>query len=87
MKEADDGSRRGFLRATSMMGLAAALGPATIREAFADSKSNAAQMENTMTQASAPQAADKTTIRPFQVNVPEAELTEIGQANQLDKVA
>jgi pimeloyl-ACP methyl ester carboxylesterase len=45
--------------------------------AFADSKSNTCSKENTMTQASAAQAADKTTIRPFQVNVPEAELTEL----------
>ena len=30
-----------------------------------------------MTQTSATQAAGKTTIRPFQVNVPEAELTEL----------
>ena len=30
-----------------------------------------------MTQTNAAQAADKTTIRPFQVNVPEAELVEL----------
>ena len=30
-----------------------------------------------MTLTSARQAADKTTVRPFQVNVPEAELTEL----------
>ncbi|HXM11347.1 MAG TPA: epoxide hydrolase N-terminal domain-containing protein [Terriglobales bacterium] len=77
MKEPDDRSRRCFLKASSMLGLAAAFGPATIGEAFADSKSNTAQKENTMTQTRATQAADKTTIRPFQVNVPEAELTEL----------
>jgi len=73
----DDRSRRCFLKASSMLGVAVAFGPATIGEAFADSKSNAAQKENNMTQSSATQAADKTTIRPFRVNVPEAELTEL----------
>ena len=75
MKEPDDRSRRCFLKASSMLGLAAAFGPATIGEAFADSR--IAGKEDTMTRTSAPQAADKTTIRPFQVNVPETELTEL----------
>ena len=65
-----------------MLGLAAAFSPGTNGEAFADSQSNTAQKENTMTQSSATQrgseqAADKTAIRPFQVNVPEAELAEL----------
>jgi pimeloyl-ACP methyl ester carboxylesterase len=77
MQEPDDRSRRCFLKASSMLGLAAAFGPATIGEALADSQSNTTQKENTMAQATATQAADKTTIRPFQVNVPEAELTEL----------
>ena len=75
MKEPDDRSRRCFLKASSMLGLAVAFGPATIGEAFADSKSNTPQKEEPMTRTSATQAADKTTIRPFQVKVPEAELT------------
>jgi pimeloyl-ACP methyl ester carboxylesterase len=75
MKEPDDRSRRCFLKASSMLGLTVAFRPATIGEAFADSR--IAQKEHTMTQTSATQAADKTTIRPFQVNVPEAELTEL----------
>jgi hypothetical protein len=58
-----------------MLGLAAAFRPATIGEAFADSR--IVGKEDTMTRTSATQAADKTTIRPFQVNVPEAELTEL----------
>jgi hypothetical protein len=33
--------------------------------------------ENTMTQTSGEQAADKNAIRPFHVNIPEAELTEL----------
>ena len=32
-------------------------------------------------------ADDKNTIRPFHVNVPEAELNRIAQAHQRDKVA
>jgi hypothetical protein len=32
-------------------------------------------------------AADKDAIRPFHVNVPEAELTELRRAHQRDKVA
>src|SRR5208282_3341654 len=77
MKEPDDESRRYFLKASSMLGLAVAFRPATIGEPFADSKFNAAQRGNTMTQASTTQAAGKMAIRPFQVNVPEAELTEL----------
>src|ERR1700726_4351916 len=77
MKETGDGSRRCFLKASSMLGLAVAFRPAKIGEAFADSKSNTAQKENTMAQTSATQAAGKTTMRPFQVNVPAAELTEL----------
>src|SRR5580658_5382600 len=77
MKESDDKSRRRFLKAGSMLGLVAAFRPATIGKAFADSKSNTPQKENTMTLTNATQAADKTAIRPFQVNVPEGELTEL----------
>ena len=75
MKEPDDTSRRRFLKASSMLGVAAAFGPAAIGEALADSR--IAEKEDTMTQASAAHAADKTAIRPFRVNVPEAELTEL----------
>jgi uncharacterized protein (DUF1501 family) len=77
MKESDDKSRRRFLKAGSMLGLVAAFRPATIGKAFADSKSNTPQKENPMTLTNAKQAADKTAIRPFQVNVPEGELTEL----------
>jgi pimeloyl-ACP methyl ester carboxylesterase len=77
MKEPDDRSRRSFLKGSSMLGLTVVFTPATISEAFADSQSNTSQKENTMAQTSAAPAADKTTIRPFQVNVPEAELTEL----------
>jgi pimeloyl-ACP methyl ester carboxylesterase len=65
-----------------MLGLAVAFSPGMIGEAFADSKSKTTQKENTVTQTSATQrgseqTADKTAIRPFHVNVPEAELTEL----------
>jgi pimeloyl-ACP methyl ester carboxylesterase len=82
MKQPEDGSRRRFLKASSMLGMAVAFSPATIAEAFADSKSKTTQEEDTMTQTSATQrgseqTADKTAIRPFQFNFPDAELTDL----------
>jgi pimeloyl-ACP methyl ester carboxylesterase len=82
MKQAEDRSRRRFLKQSSMLGLAVAFSPGTISEAFADSKSKTIQEEETMTQTSATQpaseqVADKTAIRPFQFNFPDAELTEL----------
>ena len=75
MKEPEDRSRRSFLKASSMLGLTVALGPATIGEAFANPQCTTFQKEGYMPQTS--RAADKATIRPFQVNVPEVELTEL----------
>jgi pimeloyl-ACP methyl ester carboxylesterase len=78
MKQPDERSRRRFLKEGSMLGLAAALSPVTIGEAFANSKSKPTQTEDTMTESSASeQTSDKTAIRPFQVNVPQTELTEL----------
>ena len=77
MKEVEDSSRRSLLKSSSMLGLAAAFLPTTIGEVFADSQSNPAQRGNAMTQAITSQTVDKTTVRPFHVNVPEAELTEL----------
>jgi hypothetical protein len=77
MKLPDDRSRRGFLKASSMLGLAVAFGPATTREAFADSKSKTTQTENAVTQTSAPQQHSEDAVRPFHVNFPETELTEL----------
>ena len=54
MKEPDDRSRRCFLKASSMSGLAVALRPATIGEAFAQSQSTTAQKENSMPQTKRP---------------------------------
>ncbi len=79
MKQPDDRSRRYFLKSSSMLGLAVAFSPATIGEAFADLKSKTTLKENTMTQASGTQRGSEQAdaIRPFHVNVPETELTEL----------
>ena len=83
MKQPEDRSRRCFLKASSMLGLAVAFSPGTIGEAFSYSKSQTTKEEDTMTQTSATQrgseqAADRTAIRPFpKVKVPEAELTDL----------
>jgi pimeloyl-ACP methyl ester carboxylesterase len=82
MKRADDKSRRCFLKASSMLGLAVAFSSATISEAFADSKFKTTAKEDNMAQTSAAQrgseqAADKTTIRPFHVNFPESDVAEL----------
>src|SRR6266446_5665083 len=81
MTERGDGSRRRFLK-SSMFSFALALSPSAIREAFAGSKSRSIQEEEDMTQSSATQLAseevnDKTAIRPFQFNFPDAELTDL----------
>jgi nitrous oxide reductase len=65
MKQPDDRSRRRFLQASSLLGLAVAFGPGTTGEAFADSQSKTIQKEDAMTQGSAAQrgseqVADKT---------------------------
>ena len=82
MKRPEDRSRRRFLKASSMLGLALALSPGTIADAFAHSKSKSTKKEVTVTQTTATQrgseqTADKTAIRPFHVKVPETELTEL----------
>jgi pimeloyl-ACP methyl ester carboxylesterase len=82
MKQPQDKSRRGFLKASSMLGLAAAFGPATIGEAFAESKSKTSPEEEMTSESSAAQqageqAGDKTAIRPFHVNFPETEITDL----------
>jgi pimeloyl-ACP methyl ester carboxylesterase len=77
MKQTEDRSRRCFLKASSLLGLAVTFSPATLSEAFANPKSDTAQKENTMTQTGATPATDNTAIRPFHVNVPETELTDL----------
>jgi pimeloyl-ACP methyl ester carboxylesterase len=71
MKQPDDQSRRDFLKASTMLGLAAVFSPGTISTAFADSK----KKENIMSQASATEHA--VDIRPFEVDYPEAVLTDL----------
>ena len=82
MTPLDDKSRRRFLKKSSMFGFVVALSPAKIVEALANSRIEAIQKENTMTQTAATQlgseqAGDKNAIRPFQVRVPEEELNEL----------
>ena len=77
MKKSDCGSRRNFLGAGSMLGLAFAFRPATAGEEFVYPQSITAREESTVTQASATQPTGKTSIRPFEVHVPTAELKEL----------
>jgi pimeloyl-ACP methyl ester carboxylesterase len=82
MKQTEDRSRRRFLKASSMSGLALALGQGTITEAFANSQFQAIQAEDSMSQTTAAQrgseqTTDKTAIRPFHVKVPETDLTDL----------
>src|SRR5437588_8256017 len=78
MKETDESPRRRFLKAGSMLGLAAAFSPRTIVEAFTNSNSKIDQMENIMTQPGGAETSERATaIRPFQFNFPDAELTDL----------
>ena len=63
MKQPGDRSRRRFLKASSMLGLAVAFRPRTTGEAFADSQFKTIQKEDTMTQSSATQRAAHGLIR------------------------
>jgi len=60
-----------------MFGLATAFYARTIRDAFADSKLASKRKENSMTQTTATQQSEKTAIRPFQFNFPDAELADL----------
>jgi pimeloyl-ACP methyl ester carboxylesterase len=77
MTQPDDSSRRGFLKASSTLGLAIAFSPATIGEAFADSKSKTTHKEDIMAHTGATQQHSVDAVRPFHVNFPETELTEL----------
>ena len=82
MTQADDRSRRRFLTLSSMFGLAAALSPRAIAGAFKDSKPRSIQEEDNMTESSAAQqssapTSDKTAIRPFHFDFPDAQLAEL----------
>src|ERR1051325_7634353 len=77
MTQPDVKTRRHFLKVSSMLGLATAFSPRTIREVFADSKFENERKENSVTQTTATQQSDKTAIRPFQFNFSDAELTDL----------
>ena len=78
MKQTDDKSRRRFLKASSMLGLAAAFSPQTIAQTFTNSKSKTNQLEEIMTPTSAAQTgAQANAIRPFHWNFSDAELTDL----------
>ena len=77
MKQPDDRSRRRFLKASSMLGLAAAFSPRTIAEAITNSNSKSSQMEDIMTQPGAAQGEQATAIRPFHWNFSDAEVTDL----------
>ena len=80
MKHAN-GTRRRFLKASSILGTAAAFEPGTIRKVFTNS--NITAEEDSMTKTIAVEehttlATDKSAIRTFQkVNFPDADLTEL----------
>jgi pimeloyl-ACP methyl ester carboxylesterase len=78
LEQPDDGSRRRFLKTSSIFGLAVAFTPGTIAEAFTKPKSGVDQKADFMTQAGAPRSqSDKTAIHPFQFNFPDADLTDL----------
>jgi hypothetical protein len=72
MKQPDDRSRRGFLKASSMLGLAVAFDPARIGEAFADAKLS----ESSATKRASEQPGN-TAIRPFHISFPASDITEL----------
>src|ERR1700726_4189426 len=67
---------RCFLKTSSMLGLAGALNPSAVSELLAASMSKSSK-EEIMAQTTASRAADKNAIRPFHVNFPAAELTDL----------
>jgi pimeloyl-ACP methyl ester carboxylesterase len=77
MTQPNNRSRRHFLKVSSMFGLATAFYARTIRDAFADSKLATKRKENSMMQTTATQQSDKSAIRPFQFNFPDAELADL----------
>ena len=67
MERLNNNSRRNFLKTSSMLGLGAAFSGGMIGEAFADSQAIAAHNK----------AIGGNGMRPFHVNIPEVELTEL----------
>ena len=82
MKQPEDKSRRCFLKASSMLGLAVTFTFSTLGEAFADAKSKSTEEESPMTESSATkrageQTTDNTAIRPFRKTFPASDITEL----------
>jgi pimeloyl-ACP methyl ester carboxylesterase len=77
LKQPEDKSRRFFLKASSMLGLAATFSPDTLDQAFAYSKPSNPVKENAMAKSAAAPAADNSAIRLFHVNFPESELADL----------
>jgi pimeloyl-ACP methyl ester carboxylesterase len=77
MKQPENRSRRFFLQASSMLGLAATFSPATLNGAFAGSKPDTAKEENSMAQTGAALGAGNTAIRPFHKTFPATDITEL----------
>src|SRR5258708_7309476 len=82
MKQTDDRSRRRFLKASSILGLAAAFSPRTIAEAFTNSNSKTNQMESIVTQTNASQLSseqspNKAAVRPFHWSFSDAEVADL----------
>jgi pimeloyl-ACP methyl ester carboxylesterase len=77
MKQPENKSRRFFLQASSMFGLGAAFRPATLSEAFAGLKPATPQAENAMAKNGAAPGAGNTSIRPFHMNFPPTDITEL----------
>ena len=78
----DDKSRRGFLKASSMLGMAVAMSPATMSEAFAEAKSRATEEDRLMTESSAgkldgEQSGDMASIRPFHKTFPASDIADL----------
>ena len=67
MEQVGNNSRRRFLKASTMLGLGAAFSQGMIGQAFANSQPIANHNQSIGTNG----------IRPFHVDVPEAELTEL----------
>ena len=80
MKQSGNESRRRFLKLSSWLALGIAFGPKAIVQTFANSKARITKREKIMTQTTATgteQAADKTAIRPFHFNFPDAKLADL----------
>ncbi len=75
MKKPEDQSRRNFLKRSSVLGLTATFGPGILGDALA---ATAATRTGPMApQPDAGQAADSGAIRPYRVDIPEADLAEL----------